>query len=104
MSFIESGKKQGAKLVSGGTRVGDRGYFIAPTVFADVKDDMKIAQEEVRILIPFLFLKTMIFLDQTFHWKKNFQFWKKNSKKNLKKKSEKKIEKKSEKNTHENTH
>ena len=31
----------------GGNRVGDRGYFIEPTVFADVKDDMKIAQEEI---------------------------------------------------------
>ncbi len=47
MGYIESGKKQGAKLVAGGTRVGDRGYFIQPTVFADVQDDMKIAQEEI---------------------------------------------------------
>jgi aldehyde dehydrogenase (NAD+) len=47
MGYIESGKKQGAKLVAGGARVGDRGYFIQPTVFADVQDDMKIAQEEI---------------------------------------------------------
>jgi aldehyde dehydrogenase (NAD+) len=47
MSFIESGKEQGAKLVAGGNRWGDRGYFIEPTVFADVKDDMKIAEEEI---------------------------------------------------------
>ncbi len=33
--------------VAGGDRVGDTGYFIEPTVFADVKDDMKIAQEEI---------------------------------------------------------
>src|SRR6201999_3656392 len=33
MSFIESGKEQGAKLVAGGNRWGDRGYFIEPTVF-----------------------------------------------------------------------
>ena len=31
----------------GGERVGDRGYFVEPTVFADVKDEMKIAQEEI---------------------------------------------------------
>ena len=41
----------------GGERVGDRGYFIQPTVFADVQDDMKIAQEEifgpVMSIIPF---------------------------------------------------
>jgi aldehyde dehydrogenase (NAD+) len=47
MGFIESGKKQGAKMLCGGDRVGSRGYFIRPTVFADVKDDMKIAQEEI---------------------------------------------------------
>jgi len=47
MSYINAGKKEGAKLVAGGNRVGDRGYFIEPTVFADVKDDMKIAREEI---------------------------------------------------------
>jgi aldehyde dehydrogenase (NAD+) len=33
--------------VAGGNRVGNRGFFIEPTVFADVKDDMKIAKEEI---------------------------------------------------------
>ena len=47
MSFIESGKQQGAKLVAGGNRWGDRGYFIEPTVFADVQDNVKIAEEEM---------------------------------------------------------
>ncbi len=47
MSYIESGKQQGAKLMCGGERVGDRGYFVAPTVFADVQDNMKIAEEEI---------------------------------------------------------
>ncbi|MGO9242736.1 MAG: aldehyde dehydrogenase family protein [Bryobacteraceae bacterium] len=47
MSYIESGKREGASLLCGGQRVGDRGYFIEPTVFADVKDTMKIAQEEI---------------------------------------------------------
>jgi len=47
MGYIESGRSEGAKLVAGGDRVGDKGYFVAPTVFADVKDDMKIAQEEI---------------------------------------------------------
>ena len=57
MGFIESGRSEGAKLVCGGERVGDRGYFIQPTVFADVQDGMKIAQEEifgpVMSIIPF---------------------------------------------------
>jgi aldehyde dehydrogenase (NAD+) len=47
MGFIEAGKKEGAKLLTGGGRVGQRGYFIEPTVFDDVKDDMKIAREEI---------------------------------------------------------
>jgi aldehyde dehydrogenase (NAD+) len=47
LSYVEKGKKEGARLMCGGERVGDRGYFVAPTVFADVKDDMQIAQEEI---------------------------------------------------------
>jgi len=47
MSYIEAGKKDGASLMCGGARAGDRGYFIEPTVFANVKDDMKIAKEEI---------------------------------------------------------
>jgi aldehyde dehydrogenase (NAD+) len=47
LSYVESGKKDGAKLMTGGRRVGNKGFFIEPTVFADVKDDMKIAQEEI---------------------------------------------------------
>src|SRR5215472_11746198 len=57
MSYIEAGKREGASLKCGGTRVGDKGYFVAPTVFADVGDNMKIAQEEifgpVMSIIPF---------------------------------------------------
>jgi len=45
--MVESGKKQGASLVTGGLRIGNKGYFVQPTVFADVKDDMMIAKEEV---------------------------------------------------------
>ena len=60
MGYIQSGKSEGAKLVCGGERVGKAGYFIQPTVFADVQDDMKIAREEifgpVMSVIPF---KTM---------------------------------------------
>jgi len=47
MGYIQAGKSEGAKLVSGGNRVGEQGYFIEPTVFADVKDNMKIAEEEI---------------------------------------------------------
>lgn len=47
MDLIDSGKKEGAKLCIGGERIGDKGYFIQPTVFADVKDGMRIAKEEI---------------------------------------------------------
>jgi aldehyde dehydrogenase (NAD+) len=47
MSYINSGMQEGAQMLCGGNRVGDQGYFIAPTVFADVRDEMKIAQEEI---------------------------------------------------------
>jgi aldehyde dehydrogenase (NAD+) len=57
MGYIESGRSEGATLACGGERVGDRGYFIQPTVFADVQDHMKIAREEifgpVMSIIPF---------------------------------------------------
>jgi aldehyde dehydrogenase (NAD+) len=47
MSYIDSGKQEKAKLATGGARVGDKGYFIEPTVFTDVQDNMKIAREEI---------------------------------------------------------
>ena len=47
MGFIDAGKKEGAKMLTGGKRVGDKGYFIEPTVFDEVKDDMRIAKEEI---------------------------------------------------------
>src|SRR6202035_3648986 len=57
MGYIDSGRSEGAKLVCGGERGGDRGYSIQPTVFADVQDDMKISREEifgpVMSIIPF---------------------------------------------------
>lgn len=48
LGLIETGKKQGAKLVAGGSRPqGLPGYFVQPTVFADVDDNMTIAREEI---------------------------------------------------------
>jgi aldehyde dehydrogenase (NAD+) len=47
MGYIDAGKHEGAKLLTGGRRVGDKGYFIEPTVFDGVTDEMKIAREEI---------------------------------------------------------
>lgn len=47
LGYIDAGKKAGARLCCGGNVVGDKGYFIEPTVFADVTDDMVISREEI---------------------------------------------------------
>jgi aldehyde dehydrogenase (NAD+) len=47
LGYIESGKAEGAHLACGGERSGSRGYFIQPTVFSEVEDEMKIAREEI---------------------------------------------------------
>jgi len=51
VSLIKSGNEEGAKLECGGGRWGKEGYFIQPTVFSNVSDNMRIAKEEVRGLI-----------------------------------------------------
>lgn len=51
LSYVEAGIKEGARLVCGGKRLTgegyENGYFIEPTIFADVNNKMKIAQEEI---------------------------------------------------------
>jgi aldehyde dehydrogenase (NAD+) len=47
LEYIEIGKREGATLATGGSRCGDRGYFVSPTVFADVEHRMRISQEEI---------------------------------------------------------
>lgn len=47
LDLIGSGKKEGAKLLTGGSRHGNEGFFVQPTVFGDVKDDMRICKEEI---------------------------------------------------------
>ena len=47
LGYIDIGKREGAKIATGGERVGSRGYYISPTVFADVEHDMRISQDEI---------------------------------------------------------
>lgn len=48
LTYIEHGKREGAKLIAGGNRCcGDKGYYIEPTIFSDVEDDMLIAKDEI---------------------------------------------------------
>ena len=63
--YIETGKSEGAKLVTGGSRAsvdGSKGFFVEPTIFDAVNNDMKIAQEE--IFGPVLATLTFDDLDQ----------------------------------------
>jgi aldehyde dehydrogenase (NAD+) len=57
LDYIEIGKREGATLATGGNRIGHTGYFVSPTVFADVEHAMRISQEEifgpVASVIPF---------------------------------------------------
>ena len=57
LQYIETGKAEGASAVTGGGRHGEPGYFVQPTVFANVAHEMRISQEEifgpVLAVIPF---------------------------------------------------
>lgn len=70
LKYIDIGKKEGARLMTGGKRITkkpyDRGFFVEPTLFADVTNNMRIAQEEifgpVLVAIPFTSEKEVIAL------------------------------------------
>uniref|UniRef100_A0A8W8HNP4 Omega-crystallin n=1 Tax=Magallana gigas TaxID=29159 RepID=A0A8W8HNP4_MAGGI len=47
LELVESGKTDGAKVECGGAAVGGQGFFIKPTVFSGVTDNMRIAKEEI---------------------------------------------------------
>jgi aldehyde dehydrogenase (NAD+) len=47
LGYVKLGEKQGARLMTGGQRIGDKGYFVEPTIFDNVKDEMAIAKDEI---------------------------------------------------------
>ncbi|MDZ4818742.1 MAG: aldehyde dehydrogenase family protein [Planctomycetota bacterium] len=47
MHYIDLGKREGAECITGGKRFGERGFYVQPTLFAGVTDDMTIAKEEI---------------------------------------------------------
>lgn len=47
LKYVQIGTEEGARVVAGGERKGERGFFIKPTIFADVKEDMQIVKEEI---------------------------------------------------------
>ncbi|CCE65799.1 hypothetical protein TPHA_0N00180 [Tetrapisispora phaffii CBS 4417] len=62
LDYVDIGKKEGATLVTGGERIGNKGYFIKPTIFADVKEDMRIVKEE--IFGPFVTISKFSTIDE----------------------------------------
>jgi aldehyde dehydrogenase (NAD+) len=47
LGYVDLGQRQGARLVTGGHRYGNRGFFVEPTIFDHVSDDMAIARDEI---------------------------------------------------------
>lgn len=47
LSYIRKGREEGANLLSGGEPCGEKGYYISPTIFSDVQDNMEIARDEI---------------------------------------------------------
>jgi aldehyde dehydrogenase (NAD+) len=47
LGYIDLGQRQGANLITGGHRIGDQGFFVEPTIFDNVRDDMQIATDEI---------------------------------------------------------
>src|SRR5699024_3941829 len=47
LGYVIKGEDEGAKVLAGGRRAFDKGYFMQPTIFADATDDMTIAREEI---------------------------------------------------------
>jgi len=47
LDYIDSGRKDGANVVTGGEKLPQKGYFVKPTIFTNVTDEMKIAKEEI---------------------------------------------------------
>ena len=46
-SYVDSAREEGAKILTGGGRYGDHGYFFAPTLIDDVRPDMRVVREEI---------------------------------------------------------
>ncbi|ACC73809.1 aldehyde dehydrogenase family protein [Paraburkholderia phymatum] len=47
LDYVDVGRKEGASIVTGGARIGQKGFFVEPTVFANVEHEMRISQEEI---------------------------------------------------------
>jgi aldehyde dehydrogenase (NAD+) len=82
LGYIEQGQKAGAKLITGGERVGAKGYFVSPTIFDNVKDDMSIAKDEifgpVVTVLPFKTMEEVVERANNTHYGLAAAVWTKN--------------------------
>jgi aldehyde dehydrogenase (NAD+) len=82
LGYGERGRKQGAKLIAGGKRVGDKGFFVEPTIFDHVKDEMTIAKDEifgpVVSVLPFKNMDEVIQRANSTHYGLAAAIWTKN--------------------------
>ncbi len=87
LGYIQQGRREGAALACGGGRIGERGYFVQPTVFADVEDSMVIAREEifgpVMSILPFTDIDEVIARANDTHFGLAAAVWTKDMKKAL---------------------
>lgn len=60
LELIDAGKKEGARVECGGEAAGGDGFFIKPTVFSGVQDNMRIAKEEVGGWVNWQLKKTFV--------------------------------------------
>lgn len=47
LEYIDIGKQEGASMIYGGNRVGNKGFYVEPTIFTNVAHEMRISQEEI---------------------------------------------------------
>jgi len=82
LNYCKLGQKQGATLMTGGQRFGGKGYFVEPTIFDNVKDDMAIAKDEifgpVVSVLPFKSFDEMIVRANNTHYGLAAGVWTKN--------------------------
>jgi acyl-CoA reductase-like NAD-dependent aldehyde dehydrogenase len=69
---VSIGRDEGAQLALGGERVGERGFFHQPTIFTDVRNDMRIAQEE--IFGPVMSVLRFEDEDEVYRWANDTQY------------------------------
>jgi aldehyde dehydrogenase (NAD+) len=82
LGYVKIGQDQGAKLIAGGKRVGDKGFFVEPTIFDHVKDEMTIAKDEifgpVVSVLPFKNMDEVIQRANSTHYGLAAAIWTKN--------------------------